>query len=242
MQPTFPRPAPAERCSICGVPLISGYYTIDSRRERFCAECMRTRPRCSGCGMPVGEAHWTLHDGRNLCARCHSMAVYAPDESQRLYDATVDAIVAQLGLVLRVGVSFRLVDVPTMAHVRAQGGAPPSEAQVLGVYQRQGSLRVIYMLYGLPKLVFRTTVAHEYAHAWQGETCPLLEDEVLREGFAEWVAYHHLRWLGCSRAAEDMLTSNHPYRSMLESVLAIERRVGTQGVISHILAVGRGAA
>jgi aminopeptidase N len=86
------------------------------------------------------------------------------------------------------------------------------------------------MLYGLPRLGFRTTVAHEYAHAWQGERCPLLRDEELREGHAEWVAYHHLRWLGCTKAAERMVTSAHPYRPALDRVLVMERRLGIAGV------------
>jgi aminopeptidase N len=82
--------------------------------------------------------------------------------------------------------------------------------------------------------MFRTVVAHEYAHAWQGESCPLLEDHALREGFAEWVAYRHLLYLGCTKAAEHLLTSNHPYRPFLESILALEARVGPAGVIEHL--------
>jgi aminopeptidase N len=77
-------------------------------------------------------------------------------------------------------------------------------------------------------------VAHEYAHAWQGEHCPLLEDAALREGFAEWVAYRHLRFIGCTRAAERMLSSNHPYRPDLEQVLALEQRLGAAGLIEYM--------
>lgn len=233
--------ATLDSCAACGAPLTTSYYAIEQRPERFCAGCMHSRPRCSGCGSPVGAQHWQLHDSRVLCARCHPMAVYDSATAQQLYEATVQAVVAQLGLTLRVGVAFRLVDVPTIATMREQSGHPV-EAQILGLYQRSGVLRVIYVLYGLPKLAFRATVAHEYAHAWQTENCPLLEDDVLREGFAEWVAYHHLLALGCTKAAQQMLSSNHPYRPMLESVLALEHQRGVRGVIDHILAVGRGAA
>jgi hypothetical protein len=37
-----------------------------------------------------------------------------------------------------------------------------------------------------------------------------------------------------------MLQSSHPYRPLLEQVLALDERVGTAGVIAHILEVGRG--
>ncbi len=232
-----------DHCAACGASLAGGYYFLRDRADRYCPSCIATRPRCDACSAPVGDQHWTLHDGRVLCAGCHATAIFDPAVARQLYDETVAAVELQLGLRLRVGVEFRLVDAPTIARARASGesGHSPDE-RTLGLYQRQGRLRAIYMLYGLPKLLFRTVVAHEYAHAWQGESCPLLGDHALREGFAEWVAYHHLLYLGCTRAAERMLTSAHPYRPLMEQVLAIEAQNGIPGVIHHILAVGRGLA
>ena len=230
-----------EHCAACGARLTGGYYFLRDRSERYCPQCIATRPRCDACSAPVGDQHWTLHDGRVLCGNCHATAIFEPALARALYDETVGAVVAQLGLALRVGVEFRLIDAPGMAQVRsgANDGHPPDE-KTLGLYQRQGRLRVIYLLYGLPKLLFRTVVAHEYAHAWQGETCPLLDDDSLREGFAEWVAYRHLLYLGCTRAAQRMLTSSHPYRPFMEQVLAIETQRGPAGVLQHIRAAGRG--
>lgn len=235
-------PAPQERqrpgpdtCAACGDLLTGGYYTLVGRAERYCPRCIATRPRCASCGAPVGAQHWRLHDGRLQCALCHATAVYDPDLARAIFDETVAAVTAQLGLTLNVGVAFRLVDAPTLEGIRSDGGPPPPEGHnTLGLYQRRGHIRAIYMLYGLPRLAFRTTVAHEYAHAWQGERCPLLSDDELREGFAEWVAYHHLRWLGCSRAAERMLTAPHPYRPALDRVLAMERQLGAAGVIEAL--------
>jgi hypothetical protein len=230
-----------DRCAACGARLTQGYYFLRDRSERYCPNCIATRPRCDACSAPVGDQHWTLHDGRVLCGRCHATAVFDPAVARELFADTVAAVIAQLGLSLRVGVEFRLVDAPTLASIRASGnGGHASDEKTLGLYQRNGRLRAIYLLYGLPKLLFRTVVAHEYAHAWQGETCPLLDDDGLREGFAEWVAYRHLLHLGSTTAAQRMLQSSHPYRPLLEQVLAREQRVGPAGVIEHILEVGRG--
>lgn len=183
----------------------------------------------------MGPQHWRLHDGRLQCGACHATAVYDPALARRIFDETVAAVGTQFGLTLNVGVAFRLVDAPTLEGLRAEGGdSPPEGHSTLGLYQRRGHIRTIYMLYGLPRLGFRTTVAHEYAHAWQGERCPLLRDDDLREGFAEWVAYHHLRWLGCMKAAERMLSAPHPYRPALDRVLALERRLGVPGVIEYL--------
>jgi len=232
--------APPDRCATCGRPLIDGYFYLHDRPERYCPDCIVGRARCDSCAAPVGDQHWTLHDGRVQCGACHTTAVYDVAQAQQIYAETVAAVEAQLSLSLRVGVEFRLIDAPTLAQVRATGGAAARD-KTLGLYQRQGRLRAIYVLYGLPRLTFRMVVAHEYAHAWQGETCPLLEDDQLREGFAEWVAYRHLLHLGCSKAAARMLTSQHPYRPMLERVLALEQRAGPRGVIAQMLAAGRGA-
>lgn len=224
-----------DRCATCGRALTSGYYILIDRDDRYCPACIATRPRCATCGAPLGDAHWRLHDGRLQCSACHATAVYDAGLARAIYNETVAGVAAQLGLTLNVGVAFRMVDAPTMEGIRAQGGgAPPAGHNTLGLYQRRGHIRTIYMLYALPRLGFRTTVAHEYAHAWQGERCPLLSDEELREGFAEWVAYHHLRWLGCGRAAERMLASQHPYRPALDRVLAMEGRLGAAGVIEAL--------
>ena len=232
---TNPTRTVADQCATCGRSLFGGYYTLNDRPERYCSDCIAHRPRCSSCGAPVGEPHWRLHDGRVQCATCHSTAVYAPSEACALYDETVASLIDQFGLRVRVQVEFRLVDAPTLAHMMARDGLPSApEAITLGLYQRYGNLRAIYMLYGLPRLPFRITVAHEYAHAWQDEYCLRLRSEVLREGFAEWVAYRHLIWLGCTRAAQRMLMSDHPYRPMLQHVLELDRRYGTYGVIEYI--------
>lgn len=228
-------PAHSERCATCGGSLSSGYYTLNNLPDRYCPQCIATRPRCTTCGAPLGDQHWRLHDGRQQCATCHATAIYEPAVARAIFDETVSGLVAQLGLTLNVGVAFRMVDAPALDGIRFEGGdRPPVDTITLGLYQRRGHIRAIYMLYGLPRLAFRTTVAHEYAHAWQGERCPLLRNYELREGHAEWVAYQHLRWLGCGKAAERMLSTPHPYRAALERVLELERQLGVAGVNRYL--------
>lgn len=228
-----------DRCAACGEILSGTFFALPDRQERYCLRCIATRPRCDCCSAPVGDLHWTLHDGRIQCQICHTSAIYDPVQAERIFRETVGAIIAQLGLELQIGVAFRLVDAPLMAEIRAQArDGHPIEERVLGLYQRRGDVRAIYMLYGLPRLLFRTVVAHEYAHAWQNENAPNLNDDGLREGFAEWVAYRHLCYLGCSRAARHLLTSPHPYRPLLEEVLEIERRLGPVGVLDMVRRAG----
>jgi hypothetical protein len=190
--------------------------------------------------VPLGTHHWKLHDGRLQCPPCHHTAIYDPAIARAIFHETIDGLVAHLDMRLNAGVMFRLVDAPTLRDLRQQsnrlplGYTPGQEIRTLGLYVRNGPTRAIYMLYGLPRLSFRMTVAHEYAHAWQGEQCPLLENEVLREGFAEWVAFYHLLWLGATRAARRMLETAHPYRPALERMFHLERQLGRAGLIEYI--------
>lgn len=223
-------------CGSCHRPLGTRYYVVLDRRERFCPDCIASRPRCDNCGVPLGNDAWQLHDGRLQCGYCHRTAVYDTAQAHALYNETVSKLVAQFDLKLRVGVDFQLIDRPTMQQLRQGDPAynPRIEKRTLGLYQMQGRQRAIYLLHGLPRLLFRTTVAHEYAHAWQAEHCPMLDDTLLREGFAEWVAYHHLKYIQSTLAAERMLNSNHPYRPALEHVLNLEQRLGQRGVLDYV--------
>ena len=194
---------------------------------------------CSNCHAPLPAARWQLHDGREVCARCHATAVYDPVRAHAIFDFTAAAVAVQLGLQLRVGVGFALADAQVLAAMATRGGA---NADLLGVYMRHGRERTIYVRYGLPLLMLRTTIAHEYAHAWQAENCPLLDDLPLSEGFAEWVAYRHLLYLGAGRAAARMRAAAHPYHDWFLQILAREDRAGPAGVLAHLMAAGQGAA
>lgn len=222
-------------CAVCNELLRGVFYYLPDRPECYCEGCITTLARCTSCAAPVGADGWTLHDGRVQCATCHRSAVYDVAQANMLFEATTHALQEYPGLHLRVGAAFRLVDAPTLLTLAQAGGiVAAADQHTLGLYHRQGRLRVVYVLYGLPKLLFREVVAHEYAHVWQGEHCPLLNDHDWREGFAEWVAYHHLLFLGATKAASRLRTNDHPYRIGLDQCLALEAQVGVRGVLEAL--------
>jgi hypothetical protein len=192
---------------------------------------------CTNCFAPLRGPRWQLHDGRAMCARCHATAVYDPARAREIFAFTTAAVAAQLGMQLRVGVGFALADADALRAFQTRTSEP---VELLGVYMRNGRERTIYVRYGLPLLMLRTTIAHEYAHAWQTENCPLLDDLALSEGFAEWVAYRHLLYLGAGRAADKMRAAPHPYRAWFLAILDREMRDGPAGVLAHLIAAGRG--
>jgi hypothetical protein len=175
---------------------------------------------------------WQLHDGRVHCQQCHTTAVYDVAEANTLYRETITGVEHYMQLSLTNDVVFRLIDVPDMEALRQQ--TTIREQHLLGMYQRRGNQRAIYVLHGQPRIIFRTTVAHEYAHAWQAEQCPWLKSNTLREGFAEWVAFYHLLWLGAVKAARRMTHPSVQYYTELTHLFALERQLGRDGVIDYM--------
>jgi len=178
-----------------------------------------------------------LADGRQICDRCHQTAIYQPERAQELYQQTVQIIQRQLGLALNVPTEFKLVDrnrlQELVAYQDPQGGDGTSDMdKTLGLYVRRGRRRGMYVEYGLPQILLVQVIAHEYAHAWQGENCPLLRDPLIREGFAEWVAYKVLGTLGASKKMAIMEARPGLYGDGLRRLFELERAGGVVGVLA----------
>ncbi|GIV98440.1 MAG: hypothetical protein KatS3mg057_3097 [Herpetosiphonaceae bacterium] len=134
--------------------------------------------------------------------RCHQLAVYDPEQAHSIYQQVVAQLACHPGISLRVGAAFRLVDQPTLLRLAAEGGLTPGENEhtlgPLSPLWPPGARSMCST--GCLGCCCGTVIAHELAHAWQGENAPLLKDPLWREGFAEWVAYQHLRDLGASQS------------------------------------------
>jgi hypothetical protein len=103
--------------------------------------------------------------------------------------------------------------------------------RTLGVYARRGMRRGIYVQTGLPRILFLQVAAHEYAHAWQGENCPIFDDMRANEGFAEWVAYRIIGYFGYHDSQERMLARQDDYGQGLKWALNLEQSHGPQSVM-----------
>jgi hypothetical protein len=222
------------RCLACGQPVGRRYVTVGDAGP-FCETCFRDRPRCDVCGAPVGAESWTLPDGRRICSRCHQTAVYQPEQASQLHARTVAIIQQDLGLALNVPTEFALVDRNELQELLEEGDADTgsSPEKTLGVFLRRGRRRGMYVQYGLPQILLIQVMAHEYAHAWQGENCPLLRDAQVKEGFAEWVAYKVLQELGASKKMAAMAARPDLYGEGLRHLLSVEQAEGIRGVLDH---------
>jgi len=229
-----------KHCHICGRRLWGrGWiYTsngvADGQSIVVCRQCQKTAPRCDVCGVPMGANHIQLPDGRRTCPRCHQTAVYDPARAQVLFEHVTRVVVNQLDLGLNVGTDFTLVDHQHLQRLatKPSSALPDDPAKVVGLFVRKGRKRVMYLLFGLPQILFIQTVAHEWAHAWHGENCPFLQDLLVREGFAEWVAYKTLQAMGAAKRMALMKQQDGLYGEGLRKMLELERRGGVPGVLA----------
>lgn len=196
----------------------------------YCNDCA-AGPRCHSCGLPVGRRGAAV-DGRPMCAACGATAVVSDEAATAVYRAAESALREQLGLSLNVPTGLILVEPDELGAILGEMGEDPdSGGETLGVYTRRGRRRGIYAARGLPRLLLLQVAAHELAHAWQMENAPLLRDPLLREGFAEWVAYRVLLDVGESEAAERILAREDDYGRGARLLLDMEKQVGARGVI-----------
>ncbi len=184
--------------------------------------------------MPVAAKHIRLPDGRRTCAHCHQTAIYDPAHAQKLGQYAARVVSDQLGLSLNVGAGFTLVDNQHLQRLAAEISPDLQNGRnkIVGLFVHKGRRRVMYVLLGLPQILFIQTVAHEWAHAWQAENCPLLRDSLVREGFAEWAAYKTLQTMGATKKMALLEQQNGLYGEGLRRMLQLEQRNGVSGVLA----------
>lgn len=102
-------------------------------------------------------------------------------------------------------------------------------------YENLGKNNLAHMIYiakGLEKRRFMSVLAHEMTHAFLREAKLMNCDRYLREGFARWVEYKTLIFLGLNEEAEKIVhIKTHKYGKDVEKIFRLEKKVGTEGVI-----------
>jgi len=212
------------RCSACGRPVGEGVRLQDGSQRVFCNHCAETLPACLACAAPVGRQGRQLPDGRFRCPLCEATAIDDPSQAQTLYIQVQQIAAKRMGLVLGVPTPLVPVDHVQLKSVLVSlaNGHPVEQRQPRGIYARKGTKRGIYVELGLPRIEMIQVIAHELGHAWQMERKPLLDDLLVVEGFAEWVAYKTLEALGESSAMQLMVKRQDVYGEGLRQMLATQ--------------------
>lgn len=220
-------------CRLCGEPIRGKFTLFNGNDGPYCDNCTSNYPRCDLCGAPAGPGSQTFPDERVVCQRCNQTAITDPRDAEMLFERVIDLLGSNLGLRLNIRPRLTLIDHARLVELARQSAAETGHdsKHALGLFTRMGRKRVIYLQEFLPRIMLIQIVAHEFAHAWQGENCPLMSDPVLREGFAEWVAYHALLQLDAQKKVAQMLQRRDLYGDGLRQFIEIEKREGVAGAL-----------
>jgi len=232
-------------CHSCGS-TIKGEYIEISGIGAFCKDCYNSRNKCDVCGAPLTDQYWKLSDNRLTCGYCYKTAVYDPRDASMIYEELKSIINEYLGLQLNIPTSMALVDRNQLADIinkqsqlqtnsNGNGNEHLDPQKTLGIYTRRGIRRGIYIQTGLPRTLLIQIAAHEFAHAWQAENCPLISEQLLHEGFAEWVSYRILGYYGYTQQQNQMIQRTDIYGRGLNWALQVEAQSGIEGVINTCL-------
>ena len=186
----------AEHCAVCGEPIL-GSYRVDFWGNKYHAEHEAAHPACDYCGRVVCErvtgGGVNYDDGRKVCNICLQSAVFEEDIEPLILD--VARILDDNGLRVDMkDVPVNLVDMKTLARLsgmtantRELGFCRCNETKMLGKKVRQ--MNMIYLLYGLPKRVFESALAHEMMHVWMNRNAEMRPKPLLAEGAANYASF-----------------------------------------------------
>lgn len=207
----------AKRCALC-LNIIEGVYLKDNWGNSVHEYHKDIYAQCSYCQRFISESisggGLKYADGRHICSLCQRTAVTDSAEAQRIMVDVAETL-ASVG----INVTKETVPVALVSHQELQSESKRHGSNLLGLttYRQTGWLAglikahdfKILMLYGLPKTLFASSVAHELMHVWQYKNAPLNNDPLLCEGSCNYAAY-----LVLSRI--DSRESDYYMRNLLE--------------------------
>jgi hypothetical protein len=235
-------------CACCGRALLAGpYFQSDSQPNvRYCVQCVQQRPRCDLCQAPVNERGRVLpgRDGQSYrCASCFAEAVESLDTARALYRATWEGLRREPGLnipllpELHIGERALLRSLQSRSEPVLPGHTTEQQPvdHALGIFVREGEHWDIYIEHYLPRNLFQAIAAHELAHAWQELQGLSGQALLIREGFAEWVAYRYLLLLGEEQLAARLMRQPGLYGEGLRYFVALENEQGREALFRATL-------
>ncbi len=239
-----------ERCSNCDVEFGEDRRYRFSEQIQYCLGCFEGYPGCSHCFRRVDlkRGGSRQRDGRELCREHTVRGVRAPQTLSRVFQQAEREIARTFRDKLRLRTPVDSVRLVGPAELKAAQGAH-------GHGGAQGVTRITYMAteglsrpirfevllvdYVLPDELL-TSVLHELGHVWHAQVNPAFNEgsPTFREGFAHWVAYRVHQTYRRQEAAAKLLRESTspsylPYQVGLQRFLALEERVGIQGVLDY---------
>ena len=239
------------KCHNCGAAIQGNYVAVTHKQYPVCMSCRENLPKCFVCTLPADDQRGggSLSDGRSICQEHLIKAVTKRKDAQRIYRQARGEVRRVLGDEMALKQPVKAVELVGLTELKQVGRESSHQSglesgRVLGItsisFISQGEERwiepsTIHLLNYVPAGRMVAVAAHEYAHVWHAEnhrdyskTKP-----ILREGFAEWVAYKVAQSF---RRQDQMKIMNNPnggvYYQGLQKFLELERQRGVLGVLN----------
>ena len=238
------------KCYNCGAPIQGNYVAVSHRKLPVCMSCRDSLPQCFLCSMPCDGNHGglALADGRFTCGDHSKGGVTNQGRARQIFQQARKELGRTFSGALEIKTPIKevlLVDINGLSQAALKSGHNPSLSggKVLGiatvVLVSDGNRTTmkpstVHLLNHVPEARMLTVSTHEYAHVWHAENHRdyTKTQPILREGFAEWVAYKVAQSYGRQEQMDLMLNTNGGvYYQGLLKFLQLERERGVSGVL-----------
>lgn len=239
-------------CTICGKrSSTGGIYALD-HSFFACPECMK-KPRCFVCQIPTDGQK--LPDGRVICPNCARTSVADPARAQTLFNEVRNELRFSLGIGTNHPIQFTMVS-PEQLHKLSgarsnfvtEQGLFKYEAEVERVSTRDylgrktgenlyktGENVWIYVLDYLPKNNMEYVIVHELAHDWMTAHYPGIRDPLVKEGFAEYIAWRYNNFHKRTALNRRIESNTDPvYGEGFRKIRRIAERDGFEGLKKYL--------
>ena len=238
------------KCYNCGTPIQGNYVAVTHHKHAVCMTCRDSLPQCFICSMPCdgNRGGLALADGRFSCGLHSKGGVTSQTRARQIFQQARKELAATFSGALEIKTPIKeilLVDVHGLTKAAQNsghnpslsGGKVPGIATVVLVSSNNRKIMspsTVHLLNHVPEDRMLTVSAHEYAHVWHAENHRdyTKTQPILREGFAEWVAYKVAQRFKRQEQMELMLNpSGGVYYQGLLKFLQLEREQGISGVL-----------
>ena len=185
-----------QRC-VVGGEVVTNQFFIDDRGNAVCQNHKEEALRCNACQQfltPVYNGGWEqLTDGRHICTQCAGTAVYEIRDANEL----IEEVKAELEAAgIDVDEKYKLAFV-SLQELNSKFDDYLVDHLGVTLYQKSEMLGGLFsskkfeirVLYGLPRSLLRSVLAHELMHVWLFANAPQPQNQQMCEGTCQYAAY-----------------------------------------------------
>ena len=170
-------------------------------KDIFLCDYCKDLPSCSSCRMPLEKFVKELDDGRKLCRECARDAIFDQSDAEAIMKELRQELADKFKMSTDHEIKITLCNRETLKKESTGDGERELGLYILNTHTKtffgyqisKDETYRILILNGLAPDFFRGVGAHELAHDWMAENLPHIDDELIREGFAEFVSWAYAK-------------------------------------------------